>query len=330
MVHGAKGGGRARPRGPVGGAKGRKYQKASQLYLPAASSTHGKKILASIYFAVDEHSLDGDDTDVLRKVAVHCLERLLKAEDVTLRIHAHADTRASDAYNLELSQRRGSEVERFFQTVSIEGSPRLPEYRAFRTSFIPLGERFGGNAWADDRRVDVIDVSPVLPAKEERGLFYYMKNQNIFRALYFKHYYPRYWLWERRKLEYLVDLGEKEGAGLQEFLKIRPADYDKVLEIIEQLADYNDYQKILRWSQTGDRKEVIATAYEVEYRKAWDEAEAIADRKFLKSDFRYPWEFFAIEFGLVPQNTPRHKRPKGSEPVNFGSTPTYYKGIKGH
>jgi outer membrane protein OmpA-like peptidoglycan-associated protein len=328
MARGTKSGRQARSRGSVGAGKGRRHEKPSQLYLPTPVTRDGKKIIATIYFATDEHTLREDDRFVLSKVVLLCLQRLLKAEDVRLRIEGHADVRYYEDYNLKLSSDRAWMVEQFLRTVSVKGSLPLEDFRAFRSNTVAHGEESAGRDWAEDRRVDVVDVSP-LPPKGKKGFFYYMLNQNVFRALYFKHYYPRYWLWRQRGLEYLVDLYEKEGASPGAFLKVRPSDYDKLMEVIEQVADYDNFQKIESDYLSGKRQEV-AEAYEVEYRKAWREAKARAEEDFEASDFRHPWEFFAVKFGLVPKDTPYHKRQKGGRDDDYRGTPTYYKDVTGH
>jgi len=131
-------------------------------------------------------------------------------------------------------------------------------------------------------------------------------------------------LWRNRGLDYLIDQYENENRpGGSGWVKIRPPDYDKALEIVEMLADFDDWQKIKDWVRTRNREQEVTTAYEVEYRKAYHIAYGRAYQDFSNSNFRSSCEFFSIKFGLVPKNTPYVKRPGGTTATELGEKYKY-------
>jgi len=96
------------------------------------------------------------DSDVIRKVSYPILDEiaqtLLFNDDVRLvEVQGHTDERGSDAYNLDLSQRRAESVVRYLSSAGV-GADRLRAVGFGETE--PKNHGHGEKAWAENRRVE--------------------------------------------------------------------------------------------------------------------------------------------------------------------------------
>ena len=292
-----------RARGPTGvGADLKQGISWTELYrwLP---NDLGQKLVAQIFFLVDDDLLDKKDGAKLDEVAASLAPMIEQGHKVTVRCIGRADVTYKADYNLDLARRRAKEVADHIGHAMGLSAPTKLEHSGTGETHSRSEKRY----WLEDRRVDVIaHVEPQYSYKFQ----YWCDNKDELRPHIFRNYYPRYWLWRSRRLDYLIDQFENEykpgGSGS---VTIRPADLGKALEIVEMLADYDDWKMIEMWVKTRDRVREITTAYEVEYRKAYRIAYDRAYKDFRRSDFRSSCEFFAIKFGLVPRTTPYRLRP---------------------
>jgi OmpA-OmpF porin, OOP family len=82
-----------------------------------------------VYFETNSAEIDSDSKELLRKLGVAVLEA---NPDLRVRVDGHTDSRGSDAYNQQLSERRAAAVRKFFINEGID-SKRL-ESRGFGES----------------------------------------------------------------------------------------------------------------------------------------------------------------------------------------------------
>ncbi len=82
-----------------------------------------------VYFETNSAEIDPDSKELLRKLGVAVLEA---NPDLRVRVDGHTDSRGSDAYNQQLSERRAAAVRKFFIDEGIDAS-RL-ESRGFGES----------------------------------------------------------------------------------------------------------------------------------------------------------------------------------------------------
>lgn len=139
----------------------------------------------------------------------------------------------------------------------------------------------------------------------------YRLNQSVFMPYIFKHYNPE-WNIIWKPLEHLVDeYISKYRRGLDPFVTLRSGDTLKVMMMLRKKCNSLEMKTIETLIKMGRVKYELATAFGVEFSKAYPKAYDRAHKDFLRSDFRYDYEFFAIKFRLVKFSTPYEKRPKG-------------------
>jgi hypothetical protein len=87
----------------------------------------------------------------------------------------------------------------------------------------------------------------------------------------FRRHSPKYHLWRKAGLDYLIDMYEKHDQESYP-VTIKKADLEKVYELSLAITDPSDRGYLVQWAKSGDRVEVITDWYCIEYRKAYDEA----------------------------------------------------------
>ncbi len=283
----------------------------------------GEKLVAQIFFLVDDDLLDQKDGEKLDEVAASLVPMVEQGHKVGVRCIGRADVSYKPDYNLDLAKRRAKEVAEHIKTAMGLAPPTTLHHTGTGEAHSRSEKRY----WLEDRRVDVIaHVEPQYTYKFD----YYCNNKNEFRPYIFRTYYPRYWLWRSRRLDYLIDQFEDENRpGGSGSVTIRKGDYGKALQIVEMLADYGDWKNIQEWMKKGSRVAHITTAYEVEYRRAYQIAYERAQKDFRRSNFQSSCEFFSIKFGLVPRNTPYKLRP-GKSALRVLEKEYKYKGSTSH
>ena len=312
MVEQVKSNRRLRARGSTGKAKGSRQHQKSSWFRPVPIIKGKKTLIARIYFAVDEHTLGADDRFALGKLARHYQERIHKGQTVHLKFEGYADVRYKEDYNQKLSEKRAQAAFLFVRNL-------ITHHHAFNASFKGFGEKFSGDHWAEDRRVDVFDLEGLFPGYGEKSTYpydHYFNNQNLFRPMIFKKYHPRWTLW--KPLEHLVDQYEVEDGRGGGNLSLQPGDREKIMNLLKKLCTPAELKTIDNNIRHGNEKAEIETAFGVEYRKAYPEAYRRAYEDFYRSDFRYPWEFFSKKFGLVPKDTPYTRRPGSKSAEKLG------------
>jgi OmpA-OmpF porin, OOP family len=110
------------------------------------------EILESIHFEFNSDVIKQDSHPILRAVAK---TMLLNPEIRLVEVQGHTDERGSDAYNLDLSQRRAASVMRFLAGEGVEAA-RLASQGYGET--IPLDPGHTERAWAKNRRVEFVIV----------------------------------------------------------------------------------------------------------------------------------------------------------------------------
>ena len=76
--------------------------------------------IADVYFETNSAEIDADSKELLRTLGV----AVLKANpDLRVRVDGHTDSRGSDAYNQQLSERRAEAVRKFFIDEGIDAEP---------------------------------------------------------------------------------------------------------------------------------------------------------------------------------------------------------------
>jgi len=96
------------------------------------------------------------DSDVIRRMSFPILDEiaqtLLFNDDVRLvEVQGHTDERGSDAYNLDLSQRRSESVVRYLSEAGV--APERLQAVGYGES-VPKNQAHGEKAWAENRRVE--------------------------------------------------------------------------------------------------------------------------------------------------------------------------------
>lgn len=133
-------------------------QKCSWFSLNRSSAKN--PLVAQIYFPTDSPHLDEDDRKQLKKLAQEFALHIL-GNRVRLTFHGHADFRASEKHNMQLSQHRAEAVRNFVDTF-------LGNMANYSSQIKYSGERYANKGdLASDRRVDVISsYMPPPPRKK--------------------------------------------------------------------------------------------------------------------------------------------------------------------
>jgi OOP family OmpA-OmpF porin len=108
------------------------------------------EVLKSIHFEFNSDVIKRESHPILRAVAK---TMLLNPEIKVIEVQGHTDERGSDAYNLDLSQRRAASVVRFLEGERVKPA-RLQPQGYGETQ--PLDTRRSEAAWAKNRRVEFI------------------------------------------------------------------------------------------------------------------------------------------------------------------------------
>ena len=138
----------------------------------------------------------------------------------------------------------------------------------------------------------------------------YRLNQSIFMPFIFQCYNPE-WNTIWKPLEHLVDQYlNNYRQGFDPIVNLGAGDILKVMMMLKKKCNSREMKIIETNIKMGRVKYELATAFGVEFTKTYPRAYNSAHRDFLRSDFRYDYEFFAIKFGLVGWSVPYEKRPK--------------------
>ena len=221
----------------------------------------------SVYFKTGNWLLGPDDRRALAETARTLRTFLVHGTQVEVRCSGRADVRADQASNEALSQRRLFIVEEFLKN-------RLNHLKGWTMlEGSALGERYSSSSesmWAEDRRVE-LQVRVIPEAAREQEENPWVKT----RIRIFELYYPRYKLWPDRRLEYLVRQYEENDQDDYP-VTIADADFERVLDLVHQIAEPDDWRKISVWAATAssprERRNVISDIYCVEYRRAYRQA----------------------------------------------------------
>ena len=240
------------------------------------NTSAGREVVAGrIFFATNQDRLTADDESCLRRLANSMTPVLMQhGTQIDLRCEGWADPRGAAAYNLELSKRRCDRVIAFLQQ-ALQGGARKATYTINGTG---RGERSGPVdrlQYDAERRVDVFvkvtkqppAVPRFVPAKPIVMTPWAKRRATIFRT-----YSLDYPLWRRLGLDHLIDEYEQNEEAAYPVRSIKPADQAKVLALLEALASPSDVARIRQEASRGRAERVLAEAYDVEYRRAYDKA----------------------------------------------------------
>jgi outer membrane protein OmpA-like peptidoglycan-associated protein len=228
------------------------------------SLDNDKRALCSqIYFDTGKANLDPNDHGALINTVRSIRTHLIHANQVELQCHGYADVRGGSVENEALSERRVSAVSSFLAA----GLQHLKGWTVLKGRH--FGEKYSRDSaalWEEDRRVDVF--ARIIPRfRIDAAENPWIKT----RTKIFELYYPRYKLWPERGLGYLVE--QYEAADQTEYpIKIKPTDFEKVLDLVRQIATPEDWRLISVWATGYYKNDVISDEYCVEYRRAYDEA----------------------------------------------------------
>jgi hypothetical protein len=162
-----------------------------------------------------------------------------------------------------------------FLQQALQGGARKATYAINGTGH---GERSGPVdplLYDSERRVDVFvkvtrqppAVPRFVPAKPSVMTPWARRRADIFKT-----YSLDYPLWRRLGLEHLVDAYEQNEEADYPVRSIKPADQPKVLALLEALASPADVARIRQEASRGRADRVLAEAFCVEYRRAYDKA----------------------------------------------------------
>jgi hypothetical protein len=238
----------------------------------------GQEVQATqVFFATDQASLTLDDDLALRDLVKSLTPVLLKhGIDISLRCEGWADPRQSLSYNLALSNQRCDTVIAFLRR-ELQGAVRSA---TSGISGAGHGERATSvqlERYAEERRVDVfvkVTRKPIAApqartaARKSRGPTPWSQR----RVHLFKTYSPDYQRWSRLGLDHLISEYEQNEEDGEPVPMIRPEDIPKVMALIEQVASPEDVARIKQWARSRPAAKVLADAFCVEYRRAYDDA----------------------------------------------------------
>jgi len=259
--------------------------------------------VAQIFFPTGHHRadapLDGNDHDVLAKLALHYRETVVLGHQPTLVCEGHADERGEPGFNMDLSRARAEVVCGAVKLLLRDLGALAPKLEAF-------GERFAGARWADDRRVDVFEVTPwkePLADPSQYSLEYLKQNQQFFRLPLFERWHPKWALWRPlRNVLRMYEEKEHIHGGSEQTIPLQPGDLDQMSALLRQIAP--DVMRRIENEPAGrDRERALREAFFVEYRNAYPEAHDAAVREWQQSGVRDFAEFLAQRLGMVGPRT---------------------------
>jgi hypothetical protein len=251
------------------------------------SALPGKVCAARIYFDTNRSDLRSDGVGALFQLVKSLRDFLLLDEGIAeVTCWGWADIRGTEKYNDGLSRRRAMRVRGSLdgsKLASVLGCTIKKDVLAFGSKFAPED----GALWADSRRVDVIVQVTTRKDLDTKN------NPFILRRLeMFKKFFPGYRLWKDRGLEYLLDQYEMRIGRGDAWVKIKPTDSDKVLDLTLQLADdeaeRNTIKNTVGDSKSANWRDKIASEYEVEYHRAWDRAFASYEKAYEQFQRTHP------------------------------------------
>jgi OOP family OmpA-OmpF porin len=126
---------------------------------PAPPPVPGKVVLRGIKFGSDTAYIEPASVGVLELVA----QRLRENPEVRIRIEGYTDERATEAYNLELSQERAEAVKRILVGYGV-GPERLETVGLGEASPIAPNDTAEGRAL--NRRVELVVLNPEAAAQQ--------------------------------------------------------------------------------------------------------------------------------------------------------------------
>lgn len=269
MVIGMGNGGhyQLRAPGPVGVAATTKPQNVSWYNRGIQwADWKGEVPVAKVYFGTDEWQLTPDDRKALIDLARSLREFLLHDRGIAkVRCEGRADIRGEATYNQDLSGKRARTVTSALNALlaPVPGCQLQPERGLGKTLSSPLTA-----AYAEDRRVDVFTRVTTRSEIEAKKNPFARIRAEIFRKFFFRPAVPpqSYDLW-KGGLEYLIDqyeLNDQKDISVS----IKPSDEERVHQLIVKLAKQPD-QATVRAFKT---REEIRSGYEIEYRRAYDDA----------------------------------------------------------
>lgn len=240
------------------------------------NSVIGREVLATrIYFPTDKDKLDGDDELRLKELVNSMAPVLLqRGNEIALRCEGWADPRGAAAHNLDLSTRRCKSVIAFLE-VQLQGSVHRAVYAV---SGGGKGEASGAVPRSQhdaERRVDVfvkVTKQPQTVPRLVPPASIVMTPWAKRRASLFRTYSLDYHLWKKLGLDHLIDQYEQDDQADYPVPSIKPADQPKVWALLETLATPYDVARIRNWAKHGRADHVLAEAYCIEYRRAYDRA----------------------------------------------------------
>ncbi|HYU10451.1 MAG TPA: hypothetical protein VEK77_13830 [Gemmatimonadales bacterium] len=305
MASGLRGGG-AVP-GPIGSRLGEKNQNASWFRPPQFEEwAHvPRQLVAQIYFPTGRHRsdapLDGNDQDVLAKLARHYRETIAVGRKPTLVFDGYADERGEPGFNMDLSRARAEAVRNVVALLLVDLGPEAAKLEAF-------GERFAGRRWADDRRVDVFELTPwnePLADPSQYSLEYLKENQQFFRLPIFERWHPKWALW-RPLRDVLRRYEEQEHihGGSEQTIPFQAGDLDQMAALLNKIAP--DVMRRIENEPAGrEREQALREAFFVEYRNAYPEAHDAAVREWEQSGIKSFPEFLTSRLGMLKPSAPR-------------------------
>ena len=130
--------------------------------------------------------------------------------------------------------------------------------------------------------------------------------QHLFRPKIFKKYSsPDVWrLFE--PFERVISEYEVNG---QENLKLQPHEESCVWTLLKARCTEKDLEIIKK--KPGDKSTVLRDAFCIEYRKAYPRSHDAAHADWLRSNFRYDHEFYAVTLGFLPWSVKYTKKRPG-------------------
>jgi len=319
-----------RNKGSMGKDYGAKGQKKSDFNIKT-------RPLAKIYFPTAKANLGLDDFDVIESVSEVAVEDITKGKTVHFELIGHADIRKYDN-NLQLSEDRAKAVgNRLVKRILDKFEGEVWKVFHSTVKMDPRGTKDAGasrNAWAEDRRVDIIDKSDRFNEPDPGTAVWdpYRNNGKFYRNLMMldPDYNPFHWLWSNHTYRLVLqyewrDLSSGGPGGHETLMLDWPRDEKKILDLFRGLKENNkmsedDYQGILNRIQgmsPSEKPKELAISWEAEYRKEYKEVYKKAEVDFQKSNFRWRWQFFAKRYQLVPKNIYYEKRRKGFPPGHW-------------
>jgi peptidoglycan-associated lipoprotein len=126
-----------------------------------AGPQDGVLVKRVIYFDYDSSEIKGDGTDI---AAAHA-KYLANNPSARVRLEGHTDERGSREYNIGLGERRAQAVRRaLLLQGAADGETSTVSYGEERPAVAGHDEA----AWAQNRRVEIVYLTPTQPAQSKR------------------------------------------------------------------------------------------------------------------------------------------------------------------